>query len=102
MGAGVKQSTNISTANAASQRRLESSGASSSKTRGWRGPNTSSIPTVSTVQTIHDVETNDSPIKHGIINIVTTVLRTPKTADEWGPPISSPDSTWYNVVDHNS
>ena len=42
-------------------------------TRGCRGPNTSSIPTVSTVHTTHDVETNERPIRHGTITIVTTV-----------------------------
>ena len=56
MGAGVKQRMNIASATIASTRRVRSSGTSSSKTRGCRGPNMTSIATISPVQTSQLVE----------------------------------------------
>ena len=60
MGAGVKHSTNITSANTASQSRVRSSGTSSSSTRGWRGPTTKSIATSS--------DRPDEPTRETVVN----------------------------------
>ena len=81
-GAGVKQTTNIRSANTASHDRPRSIGSCSSRVRGCRGPKITSIAVVTTVQTTHDQETNTvSATRQPTVLIVMAVLmRPPSTA----------------------
>ncbi len=81
IGAGVKQSTNMTTANSASRSRVRSSGTCSSTTRGCIGPKTSSITTISPVQTIQLVAKKASTTAAPTVTKVTSVdQRDPSTA----------------------
>ncbi len=98
IGAGVKQTTNITAAARASHNRGRSSGMSSSIVLGWRGPNVTSMTTVRTVQTSQELEMKVSPMSAATVARVTNVLPRPRTAYEIWPPSSWPIGNRLSAV----
>ena len=80
IGAGVKHTIKITSATAARISRPRSSGSSSSRVGGCRGPIVAIITSSNTVQAIQLDETNVRPMATPIITMVMTVERRPNTA----------------------